>query len=512
MLAPKVLLIPLDSRPCNARFPIQLGAMARYDIVSPPIEILGNLHKSAHWEQLLHWTSVALGEDGPQMLAGIVSADMVCYGGLVPSRRPALPLRESEARLDCMAALLSGAFVRGVAAFNVIMRLSITVDSDSLAQHYENIIRYAQLFDEARVTGDDARHAAAEKARAEIPKAVLEDYLLARKRNHAINRRSVAATNRGHFATLTLCQEDAAPFGFHREEQRALSGLVEKNDLRDRVFIYPGADDVACLLLARTALRDKGLAPTFCTIYSQPEAESRVPPFEDRPIGASIAERARCLGVEFVGRDDADILLYVNAPEPMLRQDAADEGTQRERRTRLLPFVADIAQAIENNSGVAVADVAFPNGGDAELVQLLLDGAPVSSLLSYAGWNTAGNTLGTVMAHSLIRWSAVSSGESGAQMDANHYRFLFERFADDWAYQSIVRRELEMDWAPARGASIFDFGTQAQGAEDFVCERLEPYVTALQRGHFAGDPEVARSKWSAALPWGRAFEVDFRLV
>jgi len=507
----KVILVPLDSRPCNVRFPQQLGRIAGCEVLTPPLEILGNLHSAADREHVFSWLSVSLTGGEASICAVVASIDMICYGGLVSSRKPTTTLPEAEERLRRMSDLFRGASHIPIEAFNVITRLSITVDCDEVAGVYENLIRYAQLFDEARATNDLCLEMEAEKAKAKIPTDVLDSYLTARRRNHLINCRCIEETARGIFRSLTLCQEDAAPFGFHREEQAALRESVEANHLLDRVFIYPGADEVASFLLARALLQKDGLAPSLCVIYSTQDGHERIPQFEDRPLGHSIAERARCLGMSVVEKDEADILLFVNSPEPLSRQEACEKQVSKERRAALLPFVSDIATEVENGRHVVIADVAFPNGGDAEFVSLLLDRVPVSSLTAYAGWNTAGNTIGTVLAHGAMRWLAVSRGKAGTNEDTAHHRFLFERFIDDWVYQSLIRPELQSVWAPAHEASIFSLGEKTAEAEAYLRERLTPYVTTLKQQHFRDVIAVTESEWAASLPWRRIFEVDFRL-
>ena len=52
---------------------------------------------------------------------------------------------------------------------------------------------------------------------------------------------------------------------------------------------------------------------------------------------------------------------------------------------------------IRAGNKVAVADVAYGNGGDLKLAALLENAGISLDVLTYGGWNTSGNTLGTVI-------------------------------------------------------------------------------------------------------------------
>ena len=51
---------------------------------------------------------------------------------------------------------------------------------------------------------------------------------------------------------------------------------------------------------------------------------------------------------------------------------------------------------------VSIADVAYINKGDEELVKELNSANIYFSLAGYSGWNTSSNTLGTALTHLII--------------------------------------------------------------------------------------------------------------
>ncbi|PJF45256.1 MAG: hypothetical protein CUN48_19820, partial [Candidatus Thermofonsia Clade 3 bacterium] len=79
-------------------------------------------------------------------------------------------------------------------------------------------------------------------------------------------------------------------------------------------------------------------------------------------------------------------------------------------RRNLPEFVRALAQEIAAGRTCAVVDVAFVNAGDLALGELLTRMPTLSRLAAYAGWNTAGNTLGCALAHAVIRHLQILHG------------------------------------------------------------------------------------------------------
>jgi hypothetical protein len=146
---------------------------------------------------------------------------------------------------------------------------------------------------------------------------------------------------------------------------------------------------------------------------------------------------------------------------------------------------------------VIVADVAYPNGADPVLIELLLQRTPIDKLAAYGAWNTAGNTIGVALAQACVAQAAYSPEQRLAQQ-----RFLLHRFVEDWGYQHLVRSELHAEL----GVSNLPAAEQQQ-----VCAQIEVRLNALieRLPGFAGRWRIAPG--SVRLPWQRLFEVDFEL-
>ena len=103
-------------------------------------------------------------------------------------------------------------------------------------------------------------------------------------------------------------------------------------------------------------------------------------------------------------RNAADILLAVNAPSRgMLEADGQSRaGCEYNVNRNLTLFAQEIVASLEEGKPVAVADVAYSNGGDLELASLLDTSGAALKVSAYGGWNTSGNTLGTAISQAAL--------------------------------------------------------------------------------------------------------------
>lgn len=487
-------LAPLDNRPCTYRFPQQLAAIAGDELLVPAWEMLGDLHKPGQADAVCDWVKKL-----PEVQALIVSVDMLAYGGLVASRRALTPLEKATTRLEVLREFRKQRPGTPIYAFNILMRLAVTMDSDAAAVNYYNIMRYARLADEAERFNSDYLREQLQKVESEIPPAALQEYLAARERNHRINLQMIEWLEEGIFDYLLITQEDAAEFGLHRREQDALLQKACDLNVTEKMSLHPGADEAALTLLARHW--DTGA--TFRLHWSNAQDAHRIAPFEDRPFDDSLLQHMAALRGELTEGEDADFEFYINAPVAVARRDE-DEDAQKQRAQALGPLVDDMERKINDGKWVALCDVAFPNGADDVLMNLLETRGLLGRLAAFAGWNTAGNTLGTVLTQcaALVRHRQVTST---SHLPPSNSLFTFERLIDDWFYQSRVRPRIEKT-ARDHGLSPLDLGGTAEPVEAQALRELRGYAHILAQRHF----KSMLQKCEVSLPWHRSFEVDFR--
>lgn len=480
-----LLLVPLDARPCTYRFPKDLAAIAALPVLAPPPAMLGDLHRPADADALARW----LQTHAPQASALVLALDTLAYGGLIPSRRQPIPLSAVQERLGILRALKAAHPALPVYGFSVTMRLSNSNDATEEKPYWSTygrlIYRHSYHLDKYALEGDVQDLRLAEEAQAQIPPEILEDYRGTRARNFAINRMLVDWTAEGLLDLLLLTQDDTSRFGFNVQEQRQLRAEVDARGLAGRVLIYPGADEVAAVLVGRHLNRLHGLTPSFHLETSTPEGGAIVAMYEDRPLARTVAGQVEAVGGRLVSDPaEADVRLMLNTPSSgqgdlALRLDLERPDTPERE---LGPF----AQAIGTSAKpVALADVAYANGADPRLMPLL--DSPLR-LAAFAAWNTAGNTLGTVVTQ--------ASAFLAMRDPAAQEQFLLDRLADDYLYQTILRPQLQRELK--EGREIADLERE-----------LGMRLAALWQEHF---PSLAISGLRASLPWQRLFEADIRVL
>jgi len=503
MPAPPVALLPLDDRPCNRLFPARLAAIAGRMVRTPPLSALGHFLDPGDPERLLPW----LQSRARTAVGVVVSVDMLCYGGLIASRSPAVSADIARVRLEALRAARVERPDLPLLAFGVIARLGTTVTSPEVARLHHDLVEYSILRDRAERLGEPEATRDLGVIASRIGPERLEQYLAMRRRNHEINLALVRLVGEGVVDFAVLSQEDAAPTGLHRGEQEALQAEISRLGVADRVLIYPGADEVASVLVARL------LAPgrRVRALYATAGGAEVVARYEDRPLRETVAGQVAGAGA-VPTEDEPDLVLAVNTPRG--EQVEAEEALEADpRRAGLAPFLDEIGALVHAGTPVALADCAYANGGDPALVAGLAERGLAARLAGYAGWNTAGNAVGTALAQAILctlgrqDWSRVRAHACA--------RFTFERLVDDFAWQSLSRR-YAYHQAAAERVSPFHLGDAAERFQGLMRELLVPQAEVLFDRHFLGrtlhgDYTVRTlDRLRLRLPWPRLFEVEVR--
>ncbi|MGO8673462.1 MAG: DUF4127 family protein [Capsulimonadaceae bacterium] len=511
----KIILVPLDERPVNTRYPQMLAAIGGADLRLPPEEIRGRQRIPADLDRLETWLREECFAGGEEPAAVIVSCDYLGYGNLINARIS----DESAITVLKRLALLAEIGRRApVHAFSLITRVANADDcvEEPLywAEWGTKFARYARLH-HLEERGEAAEVDVAERDRLAnaLPPDLIADWLTRRLRNHAVNLSLLEMTARGQIESLLLTSDDTAPHGFPTRERdwlRGWPGLIGK-PLQDRVRMYPGADEVGSALTARLILGARGRSPRVFIDYAIDGDQEIVAPYEDRPVRETVLgqiEACGCVAVDEPG--SADFVLGVATPSPR-RTDLRSEYVEADRAVRTAPyraFLNRLAGAQAAGVAVALADVAYPNGADPVLSELLLaPDCPLSpgALAAYGGWNTAGNTLGVVIAQAAL--STLPGADPAAQA-----RFLAHRFLEDYGYQLRVRKEarIEANSRWSRRDPDPDSNEQQQGLCAYIEGRLNEVMAEL-RARGVGDGLII-APGSVRLPWRRTFEVDFDLI
>ncbi len=508
----KIALAPLDERPVNTRYPSQIAAIVGAEIALPPLEIRGSGRMPADTAAVAAWLTEQAG-----VCDGIVaSVEYLAWGNLINSRISSETTAEGLARLTPLVqAKESGALVYAFVLITRVANANDCVEEPLWWKTYgTRCYALSQLLHKQTVgaleRGETEKIAA---IRADVPAEHIREFLTRRERNHALNLSVLNLLASEKLSFLLITSDDTSQWGLPSREKAWLESWADLLEVRDRMMIHPGADEVGSALTARLLCEKLGRQPRIFPLYAIPGDEALVAPYEDRAVRLTVeGQIGACGGILASSAEDADLILGVLTPSPR-RTEWRTDFAAAERAARQPAYEAFFAQlGTFQNSGklVALGDVAYPNGADPLAMELLFaEDSPCdpAQLASFGAWNTAGNTLGTTVAQAVALWLAGESADSHAQNIALTHHFL-----EGWGYQSEVRREARTK-NTERG---WHHDPNPNSAEQitFTCQNiqagLQTRLAQLQkRGVGVG---LTLVPGSVTLPWSRTFECDFVLT
>lgn len=361
--APTIALMPLDSRPCNTQYPALLAEAATATIALPPDNILDEFLTPADTDALWTW----LEEQAETADHLIIFTNSLFCGGLIASRESGAYDQNAE-NLERLEALCNSFKARedagSITVVQVLPRLSPNQFDDALFPYYDALTDYGEAWDAADQAGE-----AAPEAADGVPADALAEYQRLHKESAALAKSLDALTAEGLIDQLLVSQDDGAEYCPANITFRSLADHAENTQL-----IY-GADELSMLLVANLSAAGLDASPVRI-VYSDDADRSRIYPYEAASLEEMTAQKLT-LGGATAG-DDADATLYIHT-------DSSDASTT--------------LSAVSDHDGLfALADVAQTNQADPALADALLSPETASALDAYAGWNTAGNTIGTTIA------------------------------------------------------------------------------------------------------------------
>jgi hypothetical protein len=497
----KVILLPLDERPCNALYPSLLPTTDLALVVAPR-SLLGHKKTPADIALLQAW----LLEECHQADFLILSFDMLIYGGLVPSRLHALSEGTLLQRASFVETLKKDNPNLRILAFELLMRCPFYSLSDEEPDYYARegsaIFKSGYYPDKAKETPltlteqEDYR-----KALAEINQADLDDYLARREKNLHVLEHNLSYLSSGLIERLIVPNDDSSPYGYTARDKRSFFAYLKENELEKKVLNYPGADELGLSSLAAVNLLAKGRKLKVYPCYACPEGPEVIPSFEDRPLSLSVPAQIAAAGCEMVSNsEEADFVLAINVAPRMLEPNEEGFHHVYEEERNLPAFVEKIHGFLQHGKPVALADIALANGAEGALLHLLDSKGDLLGLLAYAGWNTSGNTLGSTLGEAVLAYCG--------QDKKKNEQFLLYRYYEDYGYMSVVRNGYLDPYLvshPSLSPFLLD-GVDGPAAHDVGLG-----ITKTMAKSF---PSLARYvlQVKAYSPWNRSFEVELHLT
>lgn len=488
--APTIALMPLDSRPCNTQYPALLAEAATATIALPPDNILDEFLTPADTDALWTW----LEEQAETADHLIIFTNSLFCGGLIASRESGAYDQNAE-NLERLEALCNSFKARedagSITVVQVLPRLSPNQFDDALFPYYDALTDYGEAWDAADQAGE-----AAPEAADGVPADALAEYQRLHKESAALAKSLDALTAEGLIDQLLVSQDDGAEYCPANITFRSLADHAENTQL-----IY-GADELSMLLVANLSAAGLDASPVRI-VYSDDADRSRIYPYEAASLEEMTAQKLT-LGGATAG-DDADATLYIHT-------DSSDASTT--------------LSAVSDHDGLfALADVAQTNQADPALADALLSPENASALDAYAGWNTAGNTIGTTIATLRAmdtldaRWDDLSADARKNAVRAL-YAFRAIRLAEDICYMAQIRPDLQQQLALVDiqdHTSAFADSTAWQKANTQLQQTYTPYNTqlatlfngahTLRLTNHTIPVQITNFASQATFPWPRSFEV-----
>lgn len=489
----KVVLLPLDERPCNYMFPYKLFNRENFQVVRPPK--LGDKKKPADVDGIIEF----LRDNCRDADYLVISMDTLLYGGLIPSRLHYLDRDEVKRRLEIIKELKETNRKLKIYAFQCIMRCPTYSSSDEEPDYYDicgaqihkiGVLRHKQML------GMDVKDEL-DKLYREVKEEYLEDYLQRRRFNLEFNKMTLEYLKDSYIDFLILPQDDSAEYGFTAMDQEIIYGLVSSWKLRNRVYVYPGADEIGLTLLSRVTNEIHQRVPKVFVRYASIKAPFMVPAYEDRPLAESLKYHIMAAGCcQVYSENEADLILAVTAPSEGMKEARIQPVNNKaycvERNiTELMYYVEEM---IKHNKNVVIADNAYANGADLEVIDLLNRRNLLMEVAGYAGWNTSANTIGTALSEGI---QYLYYGKTREHMD-----FLALRYVEDAGYCSVVRSYVTDNELEALGMNYFD----VKESDGYVSKRVKELLTGFVNERLSSVSENIEIS-SVYMPWRRMFEV-----
>lgn len=489
----KIVLLPLDERPCNFDFPYKLFNSNEIEIIRP--DRLGDKKQAADWGEMKQF----LLDSCKDAWGIVISIDTLLYGGLIPSRLHHSHREEIAKRLELIKTLKENNSKLKIYAFQCIMRCPKYSSSDEEPDYYEvcgsEIHKIGELEHKRKLgIGDDEELFKLYKV---VGDEYLTDYINRRELNLSFNSLTLDYVKEGFIDFLIIPQDDSAKYGYTAMDQEIVRRKIREEMLQDVVLMYPGADEIAMTLLSRVSNEINGQKPKVFVKYASIHAPYIIPAYEDRTLGETIKYHILAAGCRVAqSPTEADLILAISAPGGEMLEASVgpvmnhNYGVER----NIAEFIFFIEDQINEGKPVTIGDNAYANGSDLELIELLNKKNLLLKVAGYAGWNTSSNTIGTAISEGIMFLYRGDCKE--------HKSFLAERYIEDAGYCATVRKFVTMNILENLGFNYFDV-KEENGVVSRVVHELLDNFTNTSLSSIAKNIHID----SVYMPWRRMFEI-----
>jgi len=506
----KILLIPLDERPCNYDFPQMLALGTDFELIIPPREILGKKKQCGNVEAIWSW----LLDNVPDCDDAIISIDTLLYSGIVPSRLHYESAEKLISKLERLREVRKVSPALNIYAFSLIMRNPTYSSDDEEPDYYGlwgaeihrwGVIKHCM---ELGIATEDELPELEDILR-RLPKEHLKDYLDRRAVNIEVNKKVVELTAEGLFTFTLFPQDDASPYGLTAKDQQLIREKIRRHDVDLKVYMYPDADAAVNTLLARAINNRENKRPLVFVKFASNVGGAVIPDYEDRLVGETIKYHILAAGGLVASCvSEANIVLMINIPSGGMqdRWTEIDSGAalpstlEYDANRTLIELIEYADYAITHlKKSVVFADIAYCNGGDHLLFRLLRQKNLLWKLAGYAGWNTSSNTIGTCLPMGMI-YNLYGCTKA-------HIDFLALRYLEDIGFSCYVRRDVILEEL-CRMAGLDS--QNIDGPRGKVSEIVHNRLQSFADENLSGEHKKVMIT-DCYMPWSRMFEVGMEV-
>lgn len=474
-----VTLLPIDDRPVNTDDVATLAAISGVELRLPPAEFLPPRGEPGDRDALAQWLdSSAADSDGL-----VVSINQLLYGGYVASRRTTEPTLPLLRRLELLRSLRGKYPDLPIHGFMTLMRTRRLNGAGAEPRYWAQ--HGADMFELSRELYrlEHGQPSDVPSHRALIPPEHITDFMVRRMRLHAMQLAGLELATDHTLDTFWILVEDSTVESVSTSEREWLTAWIERLAITDRAMCLPGADEAGGSLIMRTILELRERRPKVFVECAEPAGIDRIALFEDVPVHQTVQQQVTMAGADLTtDAENADLVLALHPPSATPRDWCWPEVPSREQD--ISPLITRISAHLAQGRAVTVADTADANGSDPALIRALCRDNLFGALAGYAGWNTAGNSIGSALAMGL------ASLQPGVDADHHQRVAMTRRLLDDWAFQTVARRTV-----------------LRTGCLDVESTEADLLTSQAELG-LSSDHPVLRPG-STRFPWNRSFEIAF---
>lgn len=493
-------VLPLDSRPPCTSFVRQLGNLAGFAVELPPDELLDKYENAALVTELRKWLVTKItGSNGI-----LISTDMLSYGGLLHNRIAPLTQEQKLQTLQFLGKLRDENPGKDFYAYSIIPRLLVS-DQILPDRWYQWHIMQWTINMDKKMQGlpfDEKRY---KQMQDEIPAKLKEKYLNLYAQNAAFNQELIDLAVDKKFTGLLIGQDDTMMFGLPNGNRWAAEDTLHKLNVPPSYGVTQGADEIGAIDTAALFLMKHNFRPKIYLTYSTPQTKDLFLHFVPDSLENIALDKIKLLNGQVVSSvEDADFILFIHCgdnPGASYRDIAQNV---RQLMTQKPVALVDLSEDYDYR------ECLFPS--------LLVNNTPVPQLLSYAGWNSASNSIGTALAQGaiVVLQSRLLSPAALPSLYARNLTFNCARFLDDWAYQQKIRYKIK-DFQELNGIDTQHTAPYTSLVENYIARELAVYknillYTSLRRFPFYQFGKTAYYlkdlDYHVKLPWERVFEIS----